>query len=805
MKSQARVVVIGGGVVGCSVAYHLAKAGWNDCVLLERKELTSGSSWHAAGSLFTLTAPSSVATLQKYTRELYPKLEAESGQPIGYHQTGGYTLARSDEEMKKLRILMSRCLRNGIESEFHSLEEARRRTPILNTDGLKGALWEPGKGHVDPASVTQAYAKAARQMGVGVHRETPVTATRLLPSGEWDVETPQGTIRCQYIVNAAGLWAREVAALADIRLPLVPVEHHYLVTETIPEIAAMETQVPTLGDGEANWYLRQEGKGLLLGAYETPCIHWAVDRTPADFGHELLPDDVSRMDENFADAVERVPSLGRAGIKRVINGPMIFSPDLSPLLGPWPGLPTYFCAAGVMTAFNQGGGVGKVIAEWMIEGEPSLDIFAWDVARYGDWTGKAYTKARTKYFYEHRSHRIYPYQQFAEGRPVRTSPIYPALKAQGAVFGDIFGLESPLWFARPGEEPVERYVYERQNWFDAVGEEMKAVREGVGLFETSSYGKIEVSGEGAETFLDRLLANRLPTIGRTMLSPMLSPKGRLIGDFTVSRLEEDRFLLLGSGAMQSFHMRWFGTQAAGDASVRIENMSARLMGLHIAGPRSRELLSRLAGEDVGGNALPFLSVRTMELGPCPAATVVRVSFTGELGYEIYMAPEVQHPLYEAILREGSDLGLRLAGGRALMGLRLEKGFGSWGLEFSPDYSPWATPLSRFVRLSKPDFVGRAAAEAERAGEHPRMILLDVLAEDADATGGEAIYSNGRYAGYTTSGGYGHTCGLSLALGYLNRDFADASGAFEVEIVGKRQPARLLDEPPVDPDGARMRG
>jgi len=806
MQAHARVVVIGGGVVGCSVAYHLAKAGWSDCVLLERKELTSGSSWHAAGSLFTLTAPSAAATLQKYTRELYPRLEEESGQPIGYHRTGGYTLARSEEEMKKLRILMSRCLRNGIESEFHDLDEAKRRAPVLDTQGLKGTLWEPGKGYVDPASVTQAYAAAARKMGVAIHRETPVTATRLTPSREWEVETPKGTVRCEHVVNAAGLWAREVGALAGVRLPLIPVEHHYLVTEAIPEIEAMEGELPTIGDGEANWYLRQEGKGLLLGAYERNCVHWAEDRTPADFGHELLPDDISRMDENFADAVERIPALGTAGIKRVINGPMIFSPDLAPLLGPWPGLPGYFCAAGVMTAFNQGGGVGKVIAEWMIEGEPSLDIFAWDVARYGEWTGKAYTRARTKYFYEHRSHRIYPYQQFADGRPVKTSPIYPALKARGGVFGEIFGLESPLWFARKGEEPSERYAYERQNWFEAAGEEARATRDGVGLFETSSYSKFIVGGPGAAAWLDRMLANRMPEeTGRTVLSPMLSPKGKLIGDFTVTRLEGDRFLLLGSGAMQRFHMRWFESNLPEDGSVAAENASMRLMGLHIAGPRARDFLARLASEDVGGNAFPFLHGRVMEVGPTPEAIVVRVSFTGELGYEIYVAPEYQFALFEALLAAGGDLGLRLAGGRALMSLRLEKGFGSWGLEFTADYSPWATPLARFVRLSKPEFIGKEAAGASRPQPHERLCLLAVEADGADATGGEAIYRDGRYAGYTTSGGYGYTCGLSLALGYLKPGQAEPGGDFEVEIVGRRRPARLLDRPPVDPDGARMRG
>lgn len=805
MTTHTRVAVIGGGVVGCSVAYHLAKSGWSDVILLERQELTSGSSWHAAGSLFTLAAPSAAATLQRYTRELYPKLEAESGQPVGFHQTGGYALARSDEEVKKLKILMSRCLRNGLGSEFHTLAEAKRRAPTLNTRGLKAVLWESGKGYVDPASVTHAFAKAARQLGVVIQRHSPVTATRLMPSGEWSVETPQGEIRCHYIVNAAGLWAREVARLAGIRLPLIPVEHHYLVTEAIPEIEAMEGEHPTIGDGEANWYLRQEGKGLLLGAYESRCVHWAEHETPAGFGHELLPDDVSRMDDNFADAVERLPCLGRAGIKRVINGPMIFSPDLSPLLGPWPGRPTYFCAAGVMTAFNQAGGVGKVIAEWMMEGEPSLDIFAWDVARFGQWAGRAYTKARTKYWYEHRSHRVYPNQQIAEGRPVKTTPIYGDLKERGAVFGESFGLEVPLWFARPGEEPVERYAYERQNWFDAVGEEALAVRQTVGVFEISSYAKYQVSGSGAQPWLDRIIANAMPgTVGRMVLSPMLSPKGRLIGDFTVTRLAADRFLVLGSGAMQCSHMRWFWQNLPADGSVTVENVTNRLAGLHIAGPRSRELLRRLTSEEVGRKAFPFLTARKLELGPCAEAVVVRVSFTGELGYELYMPSEYQRSLFRAILEEGRDLGLKLAGMRALMSLRLEKAFGSWGLEFSSDYSPWGTPLARFVRLDKEDFVGKKSVLAEKTDHHERFACLHVGTHDADATGGEAIFVDGVYAGYVTSGGFGYATGMSLALGYLKPDCYDPAAAYEVEVVGRRRPARLLLQPPFDPEGERMR-
>jgi dimethylglycine dehydrogenase len=804
MLANARVVVVGGGITGCAVLYHLAKMGWQDVVLLERSELTSGSTWHAAGSLFSLTSPSSAATLQKYTRDLYPVIEREGEQPVGYHTCGGMTLARSVDELKKLKILRSRCLRNGIPSEFISSDEIKSRAPIINTEGLLAALYEPQKGYVDPASATNAFARAARKFGATIYRHTPVTGTREC-AGEWEVTTPEGTIRCDYIVNAAGLWAREVAALAGITLPLVPVEHHYLVTETIPEIEAMSGELPTISDGEGNWYLRQEGNGILLGAYEAKCHHWAESGTPQNFGHELLPDDLSRMEENFALAVERIPCLGTAGIKRVINGPMIFSPDLGPLLGPYPGKRGYFCAAGVMTGFNQAGGIGKVIAEWIMEGEPSLDIFTWDVARFGDWTGKTFTRARTKYFYEHRSHRIYPHQQFAAGRPVRTLPIYDRLKAAGAVFGENFGFESPLWFARHGEPQEDRYCYERQNWFETVGREARGVRAGVGLFDISTYSKFRVTGRNATGWLDKVLANHLPAIGRAALSPMLSPKGKLIGDFTVTRLAETEFLILGSGPIQRYHMRWFESNLPSDGSVSVENISAQYCGLHIAGPRARDLLSRVTDADVGANAVPFLSGRRFDVGACPEAVCVRVSFTGELGYELWFPAAYQIPLCETLQQAGAGLNLTLAGSRALMSLRLEKSFPSWALDLTSDYYPCETSLGRFVRMDKEDFIGRDAAAVRIAeGPRERFATFVVEATDADAVGGEAVYCEGEFAGYTTSGGYGYNVNESLALGYLKPRFYRPGARYEVELVGERHPAALSEAARFDPLGQRMR-
>jgi dimethylglycine dehydrogenase len=806
MERHARVVVIGGGVTGCAILYHLAKMGWTDVVLLERKELTSGSSWHAAGSLFGLTSPSNAAVLQKYTIELYPLLEQESGQSCGYHPTGGMHLARTDDQVTALRLLHSRGKRNGIASEFISLAEARRLAPILKTDGLKAVLHEPIKGYCDPASVTQAYAKAARDMGAKVHRFTPVVETKQRPDGGWDVVTPEGTISADCVVNAAGLWAREVGALAGITLPLMPVEHHYLVTENIPELVELGREIPNISEPSGGYYSRQEGKGLLFGAYESKCVHWAEEGTPLEFGHELLPDDIQRMEANLARAIEAMPCLETTGIKRVINGPMIFSPDLGPLLGPYPGLKNYFCACGVMSGFNQGGGIGKVLAEWIIEGEPSLDVFFWDVARFGDWAGKRYTRERTRFFYEHRTDIVYPFQEFGAGRPMRTFPIHDRLAGAGAVFGLNYGFEYPLWYARKGEAQADRYGYGRGNWFEAVGEECRAVRGGVCLLEISTFAKYEVTGLGAAAWLDRLLANRMPRgDGKTVLSPMLSPQGRLIGDFTVTRLGGSRFILLGAGPMQRWHMRWFEQNLPADGSVRVENLSARYCGLQIAGPAARELLHKVADADVGANAFPFLSGREIAIGACPSAIVVRVSFTGELGYEIYMPAEYQRAVYDELLAAGAGLGLRHFGSRALLSLRVEKAFPSWGVDLSPDYSPFEPGLGRFVRLDKPDFVGKAAAEARaKSGPRERLASFVVEADGVDCFGGEAIWRNGALAGYVTSGSYGHHVGESLALGYVKPAYFEDGARFEIEVLGERRPALLSARPRFDPDGARMR-
>lgn len=795
-NSNASVVVIGGGVVGCSVLYHLAKLGWTDCLLLERKTLTSGSSWHAAGSLFSLTSPSNAAELQKYALELYPQLEQESGQFCGFYKTGELWIARSKEEVKSFERVRAQGLRSGIHAEFVDFAEARDYAPILRNSGIEGILFEEDAGFCDPSSVTHAFARAAKKLGARIATDVAVTQTQLLPNGEWDIETNQGRCRAQYVVNAAGLWGREVAALANISLPLIPVEHQYVVTERIDAIADMDRKMAAISINELNVYMRPEGEGLLLGAYESDCRLWAESGTPLDFGHELLPNATERMDENFLGAMEHIPALETTGIKRVVNGPMIFSPDLGPLIGPYPGLPTYFCANGVMTGFNQGPGIGQVLAQWIVNGDPGMDMSFWDVARYGDYADNEYVKTRAKYFYAHRSDRAYPWQDHPAGRPVRKTPIYDELAARGAVFADYAGWEDPVYFS---SKPASGYAYEKVTWAERTASEVQAVQSSAGLFDLTTFAKFEVTGSGAEAWLNKLLAGRIPNAnGKMSLTPMLNEAGQLIGDFTVSRLDQDHFWLLSSGSMQHIHQRWFMQHS--DEDVSVENLSDSYAGLHIAGPQAFAILSTLAEIEM----IPFMGVAQVALGECPRVNVHRVSFTGELGYELYFPLDYQLQIYLALMQAGDPLGLRPVGSHALMSMRLEKGFPSWGLELSADYYPHQCGLSRFIDWNKTS-VGIASAALAKSGDtvHERLQLFRVDCGDWEPHGGEPIFNADQLVGYLSSGGKTYRCGHCLALGYLYSDQQDEASLM-VQLLDQKFPITRLLRPPYDPEGTIMR-
>jgi dimethylglycine dehydrogenase len=803
MKSHVRAVVIGGGVVGCSVLYHLTKFGWRDVVLVERSELTSGSTWHAAGGMHPVNGDPNIAKLQGYTINLYRELEAISGQSCGIHVTGDLFLAGSQERMDWLRLVEGRGRYLGLEVGFVSMDEAARMLPIMDRRHFVGALHNPLGGHIDPSGVTQAYAKAARLQGAEIYRFNRVTDTRPRADGTWDVVTEQGTIHAEHVVNAGGLWAREVGRMVGLELPILAMEHHYLVTDDMEEVVAHPGEMIHVIDFEGEIYMRQEGRGMLMGTYERAGVPWSPRETPWDFGQNLLPPDLDRIAPSLEIGFKHFPAVERAGIKRIVNGPFTFAPDGNPLVGPVRGLRNYWVACGVMAGFSQGGGVGLALANWMAEGDPGADIWGMDVARFGDWATPAYTNAKVRENYSRRFRIRFPNEELPAARPLRTTPIHDRLAAKGAIFGASFGLEHALWFAPEGTPREEEVTFRRSNAHAIVGAECRAVREKAGLLEIANYAKYEVTGAGAEAFLARLLAGRVPPVGRIALNPMLNERGKLVGDFTLARLGPERFLIFGSGIAEDYHLRWF-EQHLPKTGVAMRSLRSELLGLAIAGPRSRELLGRVLDADVSDAGFPFLSIRAAPVGMIPAL-VGRISFTGELGYEIWVGADYERALFDLLVEAGADLGLTLFGARALLSLRLEKSFGSWAREFRPLYGPYEAGLGRFVAREKGDFIGRAAALAEREhGPERRLVAFAVDDGGVDAIGDEPVWHDGKVVGWVTSGGYGHTVGRSIALGYIPAALAAAASGFEVEILGERRPARLALAPLHDPDGRRMR-
>ncbi|AUH64746.1 GcvT family protein [Paracoccus zhejiangensis] len=843
---NVRVVVIGGGVVGCSVLFHLAKAGWTDSLLIERSELTSGSSWHAAGGFHTLNGDPNVAKLQAYTVGLYDELEKLSGQACGLHLTGGVMMADSEERMDWLRMTHARGRVLGMETELITPSEAKAMFPLMDETQFVGALWDPVEGHLDPSGTTHAYAKAARALGAQIELRNPVKELTQDADGTWNVITQNGTIRAEHVVNAGGLWAREIGRMVGLELPVLAMEHMYLLTEDMPEVmefnARTGRELVGVIDFKGEIYTRQERNGILLGTYEKAAKPWSPVTTPWDFGHELLEPDLDRIAPSLEVGFRHFPPYERAGIKTVINGPFTFAPDGNPLVGPVPGLTNFWSACAVMAGFSQGGGVGLVLANWMTTGDPGHDVFAMDVARYGEWATLRHTNAKVRENYSRRFSIRFPNEELPAARPQETTPIYDILtRDKHAVMGDNWGLEAPLWFAPSADEAHDVPMFHRSNDFAHVGAEVRAVREGVGVTEISNFAKYEVTGPGAEAFLDRLMTNHMPKQGRLVLTPMLNPEGKLIGDFTIARAAPERFLIWGSIAASKYHMRWFESHLPGDGSVRLHRFGTDLVGLSIAGPKSRELVQRLTDADVSNAGFRFMDFREMDIAGSPCL-VNRITYTGDLGYEIWMRPAFQRRVYLAIHEAGADLGLVDFGMRALLSMRLEKNFPTWFAELRPIYGPYEAGMERFVRLDK-DFIGRDAAAREKAeGPKLKRVSLIVEAETADVLGDEPIWARipapsgaitpphdfgaprfdaeGRetarvqiqtdgdwsVAGWVTSGGYAHGVGASMAQGYLPAALAEAGQEpeFEVEILGRRYSARIAHEPPFDPAGDRMR-
>jgi dimethylglycine dehydrogenase len=805
LPSHAEVVVIGGGVVGCSILFHLAKFGWKDVVLLERDELTSGSSWHAAGQIHTISSDPNISRLQSYTIDLYKEIENTSGHSVGLHITGGFYAASTKGWYDYLKRERSKARYMGLHQEFISPKELGDRHPMIDPKHYYAALWDDQDGDLDPSGATYAFAKSARVHGAQYFTHCGVTAMAQRPDGSWDLTTPKGQINAEQVVNCGGLWAREVGHMSGIHLPVQPMEHHYLITEDIAEIQARMAdqgeagRLPAGIDYEANIYFRQERQGMLLGTYEPQSTPWKIEGTPWDFGHELLNPDLDRIADRLEMSFERIPAIGNAGIKNIINGPFTFGPDGNPMIGPVPGMKNYWVAVGVMAGFCQGGGVGLTMAEWMIDGEPSIDVWAMDVARFGDFASPDWGTIKSSENYERRFVMTFPNETLPKGRMQKTTALYDRLVAKGALMGQGFGLEHALWFADSADDAHEAPTFERNRSHDYVAREVAAVQHDVGGVEIANFAKHEFKGAGARAYLDYMLAGVVPQAGRLTLTPMLTPKGKLYGDLTVACLADDHFMLFGSGAMQDAHRRWFERQRPDDVSYA--NVSDEWHGIALSGPKSRALLADLMRDDIA--SMKFRDLWQTYVAGVPVI-LNRISFSGELGYEIYCRPPYLIRLAEAIETAGAAHGYRWYGARALMSMRLEKGWGAWGLEFRPDFDAHESGMDIFINWHK-DFVGKAATlAAKNTAPKQKLVTMVIDVDGIDVCNDEAILKDGKAVGYVSSGGYAHRVQKSMAMGYVQADHASAGTKLQVEILGEFYQAEVLGGPIYDPNGANMR-
>ena len=803
MKADVRAVVIGGGVIGCSILYHLAKAGWSNSVLVERDELTSGSTWHAAANIHGLHDMTNISRIQHYTMNLYKQLEQETGQSCGIFQPGSLYLAQTQQREHQLRLQESKAKLYNMEFYEVSLQEARELHPLLNLEDIRCVMYEPSGGNVDPSGVTNAYAVGARERGAEVYKFTEVIATEKQLDGSWIVKTTKGDIKTQWIINAAGLWGREVARLAGLELPLRPTEHQYLVTEKVPFIENLDRRLPSVADRDGEYYLRQEGNGFLVGAYEKEVKFWAEKSTPLDFGHELFDDDLERIEENILRAIERVPTVGEVGIKRVINGPMIWSPDSNVLFGPAPKVSNYFCCNGVIPGFSQSGGMGMLAAEWITKGETQYDMFAWDLTRFGDWCSDAFTKERVRDQYANRFKIHFPGEEREAGRPLRKRPAFQFQKELGGVFGLNYGWEHPLYF---DFDTPDTAGFIRQDWWKSVRREALLLRQNVGIIDISNFGKYLCRGDGAYEFLDSIFANKIPkNVGASCLSPIIGKMGGIAADATITKLSDDSFWIVSSGAAEGFQQRFYNLVKRGKGTEFISK-SEDYCGFNVAGPKSRELLQRLSNKDLSNEAWPFFKSGSLIIAGVECLAM-RVSFTGDLGWELYCEKHNQLALYKLLIENASQIGGGPVGSRALMSLRLEKGYGSWGREYSPEYWPHEVGLERLI-ANKPNFINKNEVESVLAlPAREQLVVLklneaDVRKSNADALGGEPIFKDGNGIGRVTSGGYGYSVNMSLALGFVKG--IESGEEVDVMVLGKPHKATVLSEPPFDPESSILR-
>jgi sarcosine dehydrogenase len=802
LPSQARIVVIGGGAVGCSIAYHLGKLGQKDVLVLEKSGLTHGSTWHAAGLVGQLRSKRNLTRLMQYSAQLYGRLEAETGQATEWKPVGSLRLASSEERWSELKRMATTA--RSFDFELHTLspKEAEQKFPLMDPAGVVGAVFVPNDGSVEPSSLTMAYAKGARLGGVRIVEGVLVTGFESDGRRLTRVLTDQGAIDCEIVVNAAGIWARDVAKMAGVDVPAGAVEHQYMITEKSNSIP---TGLPTLRDPDNIFYLKPEPGALAVGGWEKGTPTFGATGVPFSFGRELFQPNQDRLEAFLLPAAERLPILNELGIRTVINGPIPISPDGEPIMGLAPERDNFYVACGFTSGIAASGGAGKAMAEWIVEGEPGLDLWAFDVRRFGSHHMSAKYLAERSVDSYWRYYQIhYPIEELLSARGGRRSPIYPLLAAKNAVFGSRFGWERPNWFAPAGTDAVDKPSFEaRPNWFVPVGNECRAARERAVLIDQSSFSKYEISGSGAFANLQRLAAGDLDKPqGALVYTQLCNERGGIEADLTFARLDENRFYMVTGSAFGVRDMGWITKHLPADGSVTVQDLTSARATLNLAGPRSRDILQQVVESDVSNEAFPYMTARELRLGLAPVLAL-RVTYLGELGYELHLPTEYAAHVYELLWAAGRDLGLADAGYRAIDSLRLEKRYLYWGSDITPDYTPYEAGLGFAVSLKKTsDFIGRAALEkAKAAGPRRRLVTLLVDA-DVQLYGGEAIRRDGKVLGVTSSAGWGHTIGKAIALGYVPADEAGHDD-YEVEAFTRRHAARRIAGAAVDPGRAKI--
>ena len=810
MRSHARVVVIGGGVNGVSALYHLAKKGWSDVALVERKELTSGSTWHAAGLLPLFNMSYSVGQLHKYAVNFYPTLEEETGLEVGFRRVSNIRLAMNQDRMDEYHQYAGVAATIGVRVDFLTPEQVKEVWPLCNIEGLVGAIRHPEDGYIQPADLTQALAKGARQMGAEINRNTTVTGIERTNDGEWLVKTDKGDIACEHVVSATGNFARQTGAMVGLDIPVIPVQHQFIVTEPHPEIKARHEQgLPEMGvlrEPDGSWYLREEAGGLILGPYEkgAPCCY--VDGPSEDCEYELFQEDLERIEPHIEAAINRVPAFGEVGVKQVFNGAIAYTPDGNPIVGPAWDLKNFWLSEGHSFGITAAGGAGWQLAEWIVEGEPTVDMLGVDPRRFGDYASKAYLKVKNEEAYAAVFTIHYPDEEREAGRPLRTAPCYERLNALGAVFGQKFGWERANWFAPEGMAQEDHWSFRRSKWFEPVVAEAKNVAENVGLLDMTAFAKCRISGPGAEAFLDYLLANRLPKkIGRVGLCHALNTRGGVHSEFTLVREATDSFYLVSAGANQRLDHDWLKKHMPEDGSVQFQNLTNALGVLVVAGPKARELMQRVSDADFSSAAFPWLTSQHIDVGLSPTIAA-RVNFVGELGWELHHPIECQNLIFDALMAAGEDLGIKPFGIRAMDMLRVEKSYRMVGTELSIEYAAYESGLHRFVHPNKGDFIGRDALVAwQQKGFKNQLVTLQVHdVTDADPLGNNPIFKDGQMVGRATSGNYGPRLETSFVLAMVPPELAAEGTELEMDVLGTLLKVTVVPDSPFDPENERLR-